>query len=60
MTNKRYWVLVNEKRYCAFDSRSDAKLCIKYFIERGVGGELLEIEEEDGETVGGCLYEQRR
>ena len=59
MAKSRYWVLVNNKRYCAFDSRSEAKLCIKFFIEdRLVDGSALEIEEEQIEAVGGCLYER--
>lgn len=59
MAKSRYWVLVNNKRYCAFDSRSEAKLCIKFFIEdRLVDGSALEIEEEQIETVGGRLYER--
>lgn len=59
MTKSRYWVLVYKKRYCTFDSRSEAKLCIKFFIEdRLVDGSALEIEEEQIETVGGCLYER--
>lgn len=59
MTKSRYWVLVYKKRYCAFESRSEAKLCIKFFIEdRLVDGSALEIEEEQIETVGGCLYER--
>lgn len=59
MTKSRYWVLVYKKRYCAFDSKSEAKLCIKFFIEdRLVDGSALEIEEEQMETVGGCLYER--
>lgn len=59
MTKSRYWVLVYKKRYCAFDSRSEAKLCIKFFIEdRLVDGSALEIEEEQIETAGGCLYER--
>lgn len=59
MTKSRYWVLVYKKRYCAFDSKNEAKLCIKFFIEdRLVDGSALEIEEEQIETVGGCLYER--
>ena len=59
MAKSRYWVLVYKKRYCAFDSKSEAKFCIKFFIEdRLVDGSALEIEEEQIETVGGCLYER--
>lgn len=54
---KRYWILANGSRYCAFDEKNDAKLCLRYFIEQGVSGELLDIEEDEISSVGGCLYE---
>ena len=58
MAKSRYWVLVYKKRYCAFDSKREAKLCIKFFIaDRLVDGSALEKEEQI-ETVGGCLYER--
>ena len=44
MTKPRYWVLVNNKRYCAFDSRSEAKLCIKFFIEDHANDESEYLE----------------